>query len=200
MTESKVYLRECPSGVLVAASLFDEVAPAHLAMWNDQWLPVMQAHCAGRTLGKRPEDSHWDWKRKSQAVAGMLGYHSFALVCRQELHGLMMTNDMLAARLPEQFGKPLVYVEFVATAPWNRPELQPQPRYRGVGNVLLLAAIESSRQAGFKGRLGLHSLPKAEVFYEQRCRMTRLGSDSSHQNLTYFEMTEQQAEAFRHNH
>ncbi len=109
----------------------------------------------------------------------------------------MMTNDMSSARLKEQFGKPMVYVDFVATAPWNRSELQQPPRFRGVGQVFILAAVETSRAAGFKGRVGLHSLRKAEHFYEKRCGFTRLGPDSSHQDLTYFEMTETQANDYR---
>lgn len=108
-----------------------------------------------------------------------------------------MINDLSSARLKEQFGKPLVYVDFVATAPWNRAELQQPPRFRGVGQVFMLVAIEASRAVGFKGRIGLHSLPKAEDFYEKRCGFTRLGPDSSHQNLTYFEMTESQANDYR---
>jgi hypothetical protein len=200
MMESTVYLRDAKTGLLIEASLFDEVAPEHLALWEQEWVPAMRAYCAGRARGEKPEDFHWDWRRKSRAFRGLLGYHSFALVCQKDLQGMMVTNDMKSARLREQLGKPLVYVEFVATAPWNRPEIGSPPRFRGVGQIFLLAAIESSREAGFKGRIGLHSLPKAETFYEDRCGLTRLGPDSSHQNLAYFEMTESQAEAFRRNH
>lgn len=199
MTESEVYLRDGTSGKLIEASLYDEVTSDHLALWDRDWVPAMQAFRAGSPPGEKPEDSHWDWRRKSQAVRGMLGFHSFALVCRKELQGLMMMNDMTSARLREQFGKPLLYVEFVATAPWNRSKRQDPPRCRGVGQVFVLAAIETSRDAGFKGRVGLHSLPDAESFYEQKCGFARLGPDSSHQNLAYFEMTETQADAFRQN-
>lgn len=200
MIESKVYLRDGKSRNLIEATLFDEVTSEHLKLWERDWVPAMQAFCAGKPPGKKPEDSHWDWRQKSQALTGYLGYHSYALVCGNELQGLMLTNDITSARLREQFGKPLIYVEFVATAPWNRPTLQDPPRYRGVGQVFVLAGIESSRDAGFKGRVGLHSLPEAEVFYEQKCGFARLGPDSSHQNLTYFEITETQADTFRLNH
>lgn len=200
MIESQVYLRDGQTSRLVEASLFDVVTPDHLALWETQWVPVMQTHCAGRAVTDRPEDSHWDWRRKSQAVQGILGYHSFSLICQGELQGLMMVNDMMSARLATQFGKPMIYVEFLATAPWNRAEISQSPRYRGVGKVFMLAAVEASREVGFKGRLGLHSLPNAEPFYEARCGMARLGQDSSHQNLTYFEMTETQADQFRRIH
>jgi hypothetical protein len=200
MTESQVYLREGRSGELVEASLFDELTAEHLALWEKSWVPAMQDHCQSLHRDKRPEDSHWDWRNKSEAWEGYLGYRTFALVCRGELQGMMMINDLVSARLPEQFGKPLIYVEFVATAPWNRPEVQSPPRYRGAGQVFILTAVEASRDAGFKGRVGLHSLPQAEGFYEQRCGFTRLGRDSSHENLIYFEMTKPQADAFRRQH
>jgi len=197
MTESKIYLRDGRTKALVEASLFDEATSDHLALWDRDWVPAMQAFCAGKSLSEKPEDSHWDWRRKSRAATGLLGYHTLAIVCADDLQGLMMANDISSARLPQQFGKPLIYVDFLATAPWNRPQIQDPPRYRGVGQVFLLAAIELSMSVGFKGRVGLHSLPDAEAFYENKCGFTRLGSDSSHQGLIYFEITDKQADAFR---
>ena len=199
MNESQVYLKEPQSGDLVDASLFDEVTDEHLRLWENGWVPEMQAHRATQPPSATPEDSHWDWRRKAGAWRPLLGYQSCALVCQGELQGLMLTNDMASARLPSQFGKPIVYVEFLATAPWNRPELRCPPKYRGCGRVFILAAIQISIDAGYKGRVGLHSLPAAEGFYEGKCGFTRLGPDSSHQNLTYYEMTTTQAEAFRRN-
>jgi len=199
MNESLIYIKEPQSGNLVEASLFDEVTDEHLLLWENVWVPEMRAHRASRPPADTPEDSHWDWRRKASAWRNFLGYQSYALVCQSELQGMMLTNDIISARLPSQFGKPIVYVEFLATAPWNRPELRCPPKYRGCGRVFILAAIQTSIDAGYKGRIGLHSLPAAEGFYEGKCGFTRLGPDCSHQNLTYYEMTTTQAEAFRHN-
>lgn len=200
MNESKIYLFKSETDEIVEASLFDEVTDEHLALWDTSWAPAMKAHRANLTASDTPEDSHWNWKHKASSWRTLLGYQSYALVCEGELQGLMLTNDISSARLPEQFGKPLVYVQFVATAPWNRPELQNPPKFRGVGRIFILAAIQASLDTGYKGRLGLHSLPKAEGFYRDKCGFTILGPDSSHQNLTYYEMTEKQANSFRHNH
>lgn len=133
------------------------------------------------------------------ASAGLLSSHSFALLCNGELQALMMARDLASAKLPGQFGRPIVHIEFIATAPWNRPEFQQPVRYKGCGRILILAAIEVSRSCGGKGRIGLHSLPAAEEFYERKCGMTPLGRDAAHQNLLYFEMTETQADHFRRN-
>lgn len=42
------------------------------------------------------------------------------------------------------------------------------PRLRGVGTALVTAAVALSEDEGFKGRIGLHSLPQAEDFYRRR--------------------------------
>lgn len=54
-------------------------------------------------------------------------------------------------------------MEFLATAPWNRPEFQQSVRFKGCGRILILAAIEVSRALGGKGRIGLrdYQLKKA---------------------------------------
>ena len=197
MAEHRVYLQDARTKALVEASLFDEVTDDHLEMWEDAWQPAMEEHCAGRSERNLPEDHHWDWQMKAEEWRPLLGYHSFAIVCDDDLQGLMLVTDFQSARLKVQFGKPLVYVEFVATAPWNRPEIQKPPRYRGVGTVMIVAAIELSRDLGYRGRIGLHSLPAAERFYRQQCGMTQLGKDAAHQRMIYYEMTSEQADKFR---
>ena len=97
------------------------------------------------------------------------------------------------ARLPGQEGKHLVYVDYVETAPWNRARLHNPPRYRGVGALLMRAAIDKSFFEGYKGRVGLHSLPQSAAWYESKLNMTSLGEDPSKQNLPYFEMSTEQA-------
>lgn len=196
MTESKVYLRDGKTGLPVEASFFDAICDGHLKLWDEQWVPAMRSLQVGQSSGESPEDVDWDWRRKSRMVAGLLSFHSFAIVCGGELQGLLITSEIEAAQHPEQRGKPLAYVELVATAPWNRTIGERQPRYRGVGSVFVLAVIQLSRELGFKGRVGLHSMPTAETFYE-KCGFTKLSYDPSHQDLAYFELTETQADAFR---
>ena len=198
MMTSLVYLKESQTGEMVEATLYDEVLQEHLDMWNATWRPIMEDLRQSRSPLERPEDSHWNWPKKVERARSLLAYQSFALVCRDQLQGLLLVRNTASAKLEEQFGKPIVYVELVATAPWNRKQIQSPPAYIGVGRIFMLASIELSRELGFCGRIGLHALSEAELFYE-RCGFTRMGNDSSHQNLCYFEGTEEQAEAFRHN-
>jgi len=197
MTKSAVYLRKLATNQTVEASLFDEITDEHLRMWKDTWSPAMEAYCSGRAKADKPDDHEWDWEWKAERWRPFLTFHSFAIVCENELQGLMLANDLKSARMQEQFGKPVVYVELLATAPWNRSKIQKPKRFHGVGTVMVAAAIQLSIDLGFKGRVGLHSLPGAETFYENDCGMTPLGNDAAYENWMYCEMTEKQAAGFR---
>ena len=50
------------------------------------------------------------------------------------------------------------------------------------------ASVDGLSRAG-----GLHSLPQAEDFYEQKCGMTRVGVDPDYESLSYFELTHERA-------
>lgn len=129
----------------------------------------------------------------------MLGNPGFSIVCNGITQGMMFTDIVgKRCRLAEQKGKHLAYIDFVENAPWNRKELlYDPPRYRGVGTILIRAAVELSMQEEFNGRVGLHSLPQANAFYANTCGMTDMGADQTYQGLRYFEMTAKQAEVFR---
>lgn len=152
----------------------------------------------GIPLGQWPQHAHWDWEMKAVHVAGLLAYQILGIECEREMQGLMLAATVgKSCRIPAQLGKPIVYVHFLATAPWNDRDFIPEPLYGGVGKIFLAAAIQISIDNGFKGRIGLHSLPQDDAFYTG-CGMTDLGQDSSPgaQNLRYFEMTPDQAHVF----
>jgi len=187
---------------MTEAVLFDEISEKHLGLWRASWLPAMQQRREDLKKKQIPkdkwtEDLHWDWDLKLQNIEGLLAYRTFCLVCRDEVQGLMILNLTKSARLASQVGKPLAYVEFLATAPWNRKELTASPIFRGVGGVLMYAAIQVSLEEEFHGRVGLHSLSRANEFYQNVCGMTLVGPDPHYQNLCYFEMTADQAKRFR---
>ena len=86
-------------------------------------------------------------------------------------------------------GKPLVYVNFIETAPWNAKEFTSAPIYKGIGLRLVQAAARLSVDEKFAGRVGLHSLPQSRPFYTTACEMDPLGADAAYNNLEYFELT-----------
>ena len=87
---------------------------------------------------------------------------------------------------------PLVYVHFLEVAPWNKPTASGR-RFKGLGPIMLRIACELSDQAGYGGRVGLHSLAAAENFYR---RIGFRGLDCPNEyNELYFELDEFGAEA-----
>jgi hypothetical protein len=148
---------------------------------------------AGFPQDEMPQHWHWDWGSKVPRL-DLLGYRGVGVECDGELQGLMLLSTANhAARLAPEMDHPLVYVDYVESAPWNVSPLAETPRFGGVGQRLIWAAVRASVEEGFHGRLGLHSLPQAEDFYEQKCGMVRVGADPDYESLTYFELTRERA-------
>lgn len=202
ITISPVFLFNSERGEPEAAELWDGITEKQLGDWEGEWLPelysaVRELHRAGVDRSRWPQSRHWHWRNKMEALQGMLAHQGFSIVCNDITQGMMIVDTTTKrCRLDEQKGKNLVYIDFVENAPWNRPELIKSSRYRGIGSILVRAAITLSQAEEFKGRIGLHSLPQANDFYANTCGMSDLGRDSDYDNLRYFEMTPEQAEAF----
>jgi hypothetical protein len=110
---------------------------------------------------------------------------------------MMTTTVGHNARLPEQLDKPLVYVKYLESAPWNVKAFVPVPKYGAVGTRLLEAAVRLSISEGFGARVGLHALPNpaTEQFYQRR-GFIGLGPDAEMEDLPYYEFTAAAAIAF----
>ena len=199
---SRVHLFNVGRGGSEEAELWDALTEQQLADWEGEWVPelfkaVQRLRRMGVDRRHWPQSRHWDWRKKIEALQGMLAHPGFSVVCDGMTQGMMIVDTTTKrCRIDSQKGRHLVYVEFVENAPWNRPELFDPPRYRGVGSVLIRAAIALSEELEFHGRIGLHSLPQANGFYANTCGMTDLGADPGYENLRYFEMTPERAWAF----
>ena len=203
VTVSGVHLFNVARGEAEVAELWDAITEEQLADWEGEWLPeqfkAIQRLRRGRVpRSEWPQSRHWDWRRKVANLRGMLAAPGFSLVCGGVTQGMMIAETVKSrCRFDSQRGQHLVYIEFLENAPWNRAALVDAPRYRGVGSVLIRAAIALSEDLEFDGRIGLHSLPQADSFYRSTCGMTDLGPDSGYRGaLRYFEMTPGQARAF----
>ncbi len=200
---SPAFLLDVAAGALVEAELWDAITDQQLVHWEDEWTPAQRLinerlKAAGVPRAQLPQSRHWNWRQKAEAFSGSLANPSFCVMAQGMTQGMMILNTLPKARVASQAGKELIYVEYLENAPWNRKQANDdQVRFAGVGSLLMRAAIEFSRDEGFKGRLGLHSLPQSNDWYAKVCGMTDLGSDAGYQNLHYFEMTPEQAEAFR---
>lgn len=184
----------------VAVTLLERIDTDYAKAVDDSWLTYIATAKAKAAAAKAPfpriEHAHWSWFEKVKATAHLLPTPTMAVECDGETQGLMLIDtDRRLARLPSQKGLPVVYIDYLASAPWNLPLLEAVPRFGGVGTILVRAAIETSLDLGFKGRIGLHSLPQSETWYE-RIRMEAVGIDAHKQNLKYYEMTPEVAQAF----
>ena len=195
MTERiPAFLRRIPGGEATEAVVVSGLTLSEVASAQNAWLTFLRG--AIQDAFNLPEHKHWDWMRKARYARYRSEYRLYGIECDGQMQGLMLVSVSKRCRLPIQADEPLVYVDYLSTAPWNLRNLTATPRFAGVGRTLLFSAIMQSRTLGFEGRVGLHSLPQAEVFYTQTCGMTDTGDDAAEYGLRYFEMTTAQADEF----
>jgi len=186
------------TGRPVKALLLDNLTVAEINEVEKQWVihrreGATRLHKLGLAV---PEHWRWDWTEKSEKLK-LLAYRSLGIKCGNTLQGLMMiSTGVRTARMEPDTGKPIVYIEYLESAPWNVKPIVDEPQYRGVGIRLFEAAVRLSFSEEFNGRIGLHSLRQAERFYAEKCGMTAIGPDAKFQNLNYFELTREQAQEF----
>ena len=201
MSEQRISILDRRSGDMVDALLHDELDAVTLVEVEKVWGPYRHESVgrlvkAGTPPSGQPQHWHWDWSRKA-AKLGLLAYRGIGIECQGHMQGLALLRTAGAVvREGQDAGKPLVYVSYIETAPWNAKELEPTPRFGAIGTRLIEAAIRVSKSEGFGGRLGLHSLPQSEGFYRDFCRMQDCGVDAHAENLRYFELSRTAAEAF----
>uniref|UniRef100_A0A8T6QJ72 GNAT family N-acetyltransferase n=1 Tax=Lyngbya confervoides BDU141951 TaxID=1574623 RepID=A0A8T6QJ72_9CYAN len=130
-------------------------------------------------------DADWNWAYKLQLAVNDERYEVYGMELEALLQGvILLETQWHRSWLPQRF--PLVYVEYLASAPWNRRLIEDPPYLVGVGRALLLFARQRSLELGYGGRVGLHSLPGAEAFYH-RYQMPDYGPDPDKGGLVYFE-------------
>lgn len=186
------------TGQFEDASLFKGIDADTLAHVETRWRPVflqrrIDARKAGEDLSAiNAEDALWEWGKKAMvAVRDPLTFDLFVLECAGNTQALMMVRkggEKCFSRHPEHPRAPIIYVDFLSTAPWNRPRLVSEPVYKGCGRALLSAAISLSVEEELQGRIGPHSLPGAEEFYGSQVGMDDLGKDEEYGGLRYFEL------------
>lgn len=160
VTVSEVHLLNATSGELEAARLLDAITEEQLEDWEAEWRPelylaIQRLRHGGVPREAWPQHRHWNWSKKVASLRGMLAAPGFSLVCDGVTQGMMLADTVKRrCRIDSQRGQHLVYIEYIESAPWNRPGLVDDVRYRGVGSVLIRAAIALSEDLDFGGRLG----------------------------------------------
>ena len=169
--------------VKVDALVIRDLSWPLLAEIESAWTP------ARTQFAHTSEHGHWDWRNKVDFIKSGRD-RLVAIECRGDIQGLMA---IFSQPQPSTFATdkgPLLYVDFLETAPWNLRGPGTHPRFVGVGTTLIKEAVTISKEENCAGRVGLHSLPQAERFYEMTCKMTRIGPDPNYYELVRFEYTE----------
>jgi len=192
-------------GCVVECTLFRDIASNNVLDFKEKWLPIFDAKKKElKTEGEITvealkefslQDAHWKWPEKAAYIENQSGYIGFSVECSNVTQGLMILSSLGFAREDSQKDEPLIQVELLSTAPWNRKKLVDSPKLKGVGELLLQAAVTVSFEFHNEGRIGLHALSGAEAWYRDYCGMTDLGLDAA-KKMHYFEMTASQAKAF----
>jgi GNAT superfamily N-acetyltransferase len=177
---------------IIEAELLSNLSGSEVSAADEVWLDFQRTLIQHLTDEDRlpetfPEHLHWRWSHKARFYRGRTGYEFLGIRYAERIQGLMLLDYTRFGRLVNQVGLPLVYVDYVAVAPWNLNDFANSPEYTGVGRALLNATIQKSRSLGFQGRIALHSLPQAEDFYRKISGMVDVGPDTQYHGLRYFE-------------
>jgi hypothetical protein len=167
------------------AELFTHITREEFMLTEAKWRAFKDLNCPDPR--NPPSNHHWDWNKKSSLHVGAV--HKFlALKYAGEVEG--MAELSLIPRFsknPATLGQPVLYVEYLETAPWNQKAYAGRNRrFLGVGTCLITIATEESYRCGCEGRLALHSLDEARSFYMDQ-GFINLGFDPI-ETLDYFEL------------
>lgn len=124
---------------------------------------------ASKFVRKNEDDNHWPWRKIVGQNHAKLTWEALAVQSASgSIEGAI--SYRIDAKSQLQLGEGAVYVDRIATAPRNRPWVVEPPKYRGIGSVLLLAAVRHSYRLGLGGRVWLTSLPteRTRKFYRDR--------------------------------
>ncbi len=175
MTRRPVSLQKPPNETVTA--IFCALTLVHVEQIYLFWRSILQA-------AQQPDIS-WDWAYKLRLAVNGSRYKAYAIELDALAQGVMLLETQWhRSWFPAR--SPLVYLEYLASAPWNRRPIEDPPYLAGVGRTLLLLARQRSVELGYEGRVGLHSLPRTEAFYH-RNNMADYGPDAEKDGLVYFE-------------
>lgn len=157
----------------------------HVQNLKSSWIPAFRQRYQAQ---ERDEDfSMWNTGNGYfDLLIHRKNLSSFALIAENNVQGvLLLQRETQPSYLEPNCS--LIYVRYLATAPWNRRDKSGPGQFRGVGTLLMAWALQESQDAGCDGRLGLHSQRGSDEFY-RRLGLHNLGLDAAHRGMNYFEL------------
>lgn len=142
-----------------------------------------------KLIENNAEDFHWDWIGKAW-TCNTEEYHWFYLTADHDIQAACIIYHPHDSKID---GEKIFYVDYLATAYWNRAREGYQKRFSGLGSILLSYSTNFAIDIlGYRPGFSLHSLPKAEGYYK-KIGMKDMGVDISKENLRYFEAEKEAA-------
>lgn len=133
------------------------------------------------------EDVHWNWFNKHKHCYSEQYVWFFFIVDSKPQGACLVYYPKQSVETEET----IFYIEFLAVAPWNRPNHMRRQQFKGIGSLLLKNVIQYAEyELGIVKGFSLHSLPKAEGYYE-KIGMKRYEAHDKN-GMGYFEMPEHQ--------
>lgn len=161
----------------------------HFCLASETWVESFD----DRYLNQERDEDSWMWNaggRQSGPFIDRVDLQIMALIAHNRIEGILFVlRNPQPSRI--ETSRQLLYVTYVATAPWNRPTRHRAGLLRGVGTSLMNFAIQASHQAGGGGYIALHSLRSSDDFYHS-LGFRNLGIDAAHFGMNYFELVDPQ--------
>lgn len=129
------------------------------------------------------EDLQWDWLNKA-VHCNTDEYRWFYLIIEEKVQATCIIYHPKKSQFDTEN---IFYVDYLATAFWNRSRPDYKRQYAGLATILLAHGIRYAiDQLKYRPGFCLHSLPKAESYYVG-LGMTDFGPDKEKQDLKFFE-------------
>jgi len=153
-----------------------------------RWIPLLQ--------GTDEDDASWDYPGKREETCYRDGHEHVAVLYNADVQAILLTSLPVVRPSTSEMPALPLFVEYLSIAPWNRPNLQSPPDFRGIGSMLIRHAVKRSVAASREGRIALHAEPKAISFYEEKLKLRRRGPDIEQEYREFFEGDAEWAKRF----
>lgn len=177
-------------GSKVPAEIFENLDEQDFADAQSQWVKWRP-----RLKSFGLEHYHWDWPRKAEHLTERrIAFQSFGIKANDIWQGLCLafpgtvvsTKLNLIENKTYEEAVELLYVDYIASAPWNLKGIDANLRLKGVGKALWKAINKKWKELRLE-RLGLESLPQSEAYYLKQGFELRSPRIEMAGRLAYFE-------------
>lgn len=160
------------------AKLIESILSQHPDIDNydeNQWRQLLQTY--------NIEDIGWNWGQKAINYRTP-EYEWFFLNAKNNIQAVLVLYHPKNSRID---GGDISYIDYLASADWNRARPGHKPQFKNSARILLREAAKHSTQIlSYRPGFSLHSLPAAEGFYK-KLGMIDFGLDKDKENLLYLE-------------